>query len=124
IATATATGTIVDDDAPPGLSVAASSAVEAGTMTFTVTLSASSGLDVTFNYQSTSGSAIAGADFTGVGPAPLTIAAGATSATFNVVTLGDALNETMETFSVSLASPVNATVITGSALGTIIDDDP
>ena len=51
IAEATAQGTINDDDAPPVLSVAAVDAEEGDGLTFTVTLSAVSGREVTVDWE-------------------------------------------------------------------------
>lgn len=50
--------------------------------------------------------------------------AGSTSTTVNLTTLQDTLDETNETFSVTLSSPsANATISDATALITITDDD-
>ena len=91
------TYTINDNDAKPSLSIADVSGNEtAGNRQFTVTLSAASGLAVTVNYATSNGTATAGADYTATSGS-LTIAAGATTATFNVAVLADSLNEADET---------------------------
>ena len=46
-----------------------------------------------------------------------------TSQTFNVPIAGDALSEALETFTVTLTAPSNASLLDGSAIGAITDDD-
>ncbi|MCW1966921.1 MAG: hypothetical protein KIH69_002220, partial [Anaerolineae bacterium] len=67
--------------------------------------------------------ATSGTDFTAVSNAALTIPAGQTVATATVSVVGDTLYEGNETFTVSLSSPVNATILVTDAVGTITDDD-
>ena len=120
-------GTITDDDAPPTLSVNDVSVTEgnAGTTTaeFTVSLSATSGNAVTFDWATAAGTAAAGVDYVSASGSR-TIAAGATSATIGVSVNGDALDEVNETFTVALSNPAGATISDGSGTGTITDDDP
>ena len=72
---ATGTGTITDNDAPPRLSINDVTVNEgAGTATFTVSLSAASGLPVSVDYSMTNGTAGA-ADYT-AGSGTLSFAAG------------------------------------------------
>ncbi len=119
-----ATGTITDDDAPPGLSVADQTGSEdVGSLTFTVTLSAVSGRDVTVTYGTANGTATAGTDYTATANATLTIPAGTTTGTIRVPVTQDALDEDDETFKVTLSGAANATVVDGEATGTITDDD-
>ena len=124
----TGTGTITDDDATPTLSVNSPSVTEgdSGTtdLTFTVTLSAASGQQVTVGYaDATTGTATSGTDYTAITGGTLTFAAGTTSQTFDVSVLGDALDESNETVVVSLSNAGNATIATASGTGTITDDD-
>jgi hypothetical protein len=120
-------GTITDDDAPPTLSVNDVSVTEGNagttTATFTVSLSATSGNVVTFDWATSPGTAAAGADYVSA-TGSRTIAAGATSTTIAVTVNGDALDEVNETFTVALSNPGNATIADGSGTGTITDDDP
>ena len=60
------------------------------TSTFTVSLSAASGRDITVDYATSNGTATAGADYTATS-GTLTISAGATSGSFNVPVLADTL---------------------------------
>ena len=80
--------TITDDDAAPSLSIADVTAgnENAANSTFTVSLSAASGKDITVDYATSNGTATAGADYTATS-GTLTISAGATSGTFNVPVL-------------------------------------
>jgi large repetitive protein len=123
---AEAIGTIQDNDAAPGMRIADASGAEgdAGTsaLTFTVTLTAPSSRAISATYTTDSGSATANEDYT---PASgtLTFAPGALTQTLTVDLLGDTLDESHETFSVTLASAINATVTLGEGIGAIQDDD-
>ena len=129
------TGTINDNDPTPTVSVADAAAVSEGdvaapdppnNMTFVVTLSAISGLEVTVPY-TLSGTATAGTDYTEPDPRSVTIAAGMTQANITIPVAGDEVDEENETITVTLGMPTNATVSTaegaGAASGTITDDD-
>jgi uncharacterized repeat protein (TIGR01451 family) len=123
IADGQATGTIINDDAPPALNVAGVTNFEtAGTFPFTVTLSAVSGLDASVSYSTSDGTAAAGSDYTSTSGS-LTIPAGSATGVISVTVLDDALPESTETFTLTLSSPVSATIGTGTAVGTIIDDE-
>ena len=116
------TGTITDDDPTPTLSIDDRAVVEGSVATFTVTLSAASGLPVNVNFASATGSA-GSADF-GAVSGTLSFSPGETSKEINVVTTGDALDENNEDYSITLSLPTNATIADGSGAGTITDDDP
>ena len=129
IGDATATGTIDDDDDPPSVGTGNASAVEnAGSVVFSVSLDAASGLAVTVGYtvSSESGdSATAGADYTATSSGSLTIAAGATSGTISVSITDDALDEDDETFTLTLTTATNASLpVVKTVVGRIDDDDP
>ena len=132
--TGTGTGTITDDDGPPTLSIDSPTATEGtgatgGTLTFTVTLSAACGQEVTVAYARTGGTATAGAagdagaDYTAFDAGTLTFAAGTTTQTLDVALAGDATDEANETIEVTLSGPTNATLATAAGTGTITDDD-
>jgi hypothetical protein len=127
IAGGSGTGTIIDDDALPTLSVNNVPVPEGNagttTATFTVSLSAASAKTVTFNWATVAGTATAGTDYV-TASGIRTIAAGATTATIPITVKGDTLDELDETFTLNLSNPVNATIAGGSGTGTIIDDDP
>lgn len=129
-ATLSATGTIVNDDAPPVLSISDAVLVEGNSGTsnlvFTVTLSAASGLPVTVAYGTADGSALAGSDYAAA-TGTLTIAAGQTTGTIVVPVTGDTTYENDETLSLVLSAPTGATLAGGAstltAQGTITNDD-
>lgn len=90
---------------------------------FTVTLSAAAGDDVTVDYATSDGSARAGSDYTETN-GTLSIGAGDTEGTITVSVLGDTDFEPGETFTLTLSNPsANATLGTDTATGTIHNDD-
>ncbi len=121
--------TITDDDDPPVLSIAAVTVVEGTAAELTVTLDAVSGRDVTVNWNTAAGSgsnqATAAVDYTAVASTGVTIPAGDTTATVEVSTVQDTVDEPAETFLVVLSTPVNATLdaTKSSAVVTVTDDD-
>ncbi|MCM2280926.1 MAG: hypothetical protein NDI61_03670, partial [Bdellovibrionaceae bacterium] len=120
----THTLSIDDDDTAPSLSLASASAAEGTGLVFTISLSAVSGQAVSFSFSANSGgTATAGTDYVGLAATSLTIPAGGSSATVSVASTADSLDEADETFSASISSPVNASIATGAATGTITDDD-
>ena len=113
LGTATATGTIADDDP-----IEASVAADAGTVTegmaaeFTVTLtSATSTAAVVVSY-TVGGTATSGTDYTAPTPATLTIDAGAKTGTISIPTVDDGVLDHGETLTVTLSS---ATTMAGTA---------
>ncbi len=122
-----ATLTIEDDDATPGLSIGEDvSVAEGGTATFTVTLGAAIGREVTVDWATSDGTATAGEDYAAVTDGRITFSpGGALSQTIGVTVSDDQVDEANETFTVALSNAVNAQVETGkeSATGTIEDDD-
>ena len=94
----------------------------AGTATFTVTLSEAASSDVTVEYATGSGTATDGTDYTGT-TGTLTVLAGATTGTIEVPVTNDADNEDNETATLTLSNPTNATVSDATADLVITDDD-
>ncbi len=129
LGTATATGTIQDDDATPTLSVANVAQPEgnaSNTLTFTASLSAVSGRDVTFTRATQDGTAVStapNADFVALPSALVTIPAGTQSVPIAVTINGDTTFEGDQSFALNLTSIVNATPGSLSATGTLQDDD-
>ena len=125
----TAEGRIVDDDAPPSLSVDDATAPEGRDVNFPVRLSAASGRQVTATWTASvvagSDTAVA-ADFADLSAATgtLTIAAGVTTATVAVAIAADSVTEDEETFTLTLSSPRHAELADATAQGTITDADP
>ena len=115
--------TIEDDDDPPSVSVDDAAATEGSPVTFTVTLSAASGWEVTVNWATTGDTATSDTDFTAASDT-LTVMPGETTATVAVATEDDTLDEPdEETFTLTLSSPSNATLGEATATGTITDND-
>ena len=77
---------------------------------------------MTVAYATSNGTATAGSDYTATS-GTLTISAGATSGTFNVPVLADALDEDNETATITLSNATNATISDSTATLTITDDD-
>ncbi len=124
-----ATGTIVNDDTapPPSLSVSDASSVEGsaatpGQTTFTVSLSSAATGPVTVNFATADGTAVAGSDYAGRS-GTLTFAAGETQKTIQVATIGDAVPEANESFSLVLSGASGATIADATGIATIVNDD-
>jgi chitinase len=116
-----ATGTIVDDDAPPVVSIADATLDEgdSGTapMQFVISLSAPSEKVVTVRFATSDGSATGGSDYT-PGTGAVSFAPGETQRAVTVGVDGDKAPEMDE--SLTLGDPDRGT----KGTGTIIDDDP
>ena len=119
-------GTIVNDDAAPGLSVGDVWVAEGNTgqklLTFSVSLTGDTDIDATFNFATAGLSATQGTDYADAA-GTITIDAGETGATIDVVVNGDATYEGDETLSLTLSDPASAAVVDGAAVGTIRNDD-
>ncbi len=126
-ATAFGTGTITNDDTAPTVSVSSPSVTEgdSGTvnLTFTISISAASGVAVAGNYATANVTATAGSDYTALPSTPFTIAAGSTSTTVTVQVTGDTLFEANETLQLNLSGVTGTSNATASGTGTIADDD-
>ena len=128
LGTASASGSILDDDALPVLSLSSPSQNEgnAGSapLTFVVTLTPVSGRDVSFTRATADGTAtVANNDYVALGAALATIPAGTTSLTIPVSINGDTAYEGNESFSLNLTGISHATPATLSGTGTILEDD-
>ena len=123
---AQATGTIVDDDAPPLISISDVAQAEGNSGTtpfvFNVTLSDLSGQIVTVDYLTVDGTATAGSDYEGTN-GTLTFAPGVTNQTITIFVNGERLYEPDEFFLVNLTNSTHAAILRGSGLGTILNDD-
>lgn len=118
---------------PPAISISNASVSESNsstvTLIFNVSLSKSSTLNTSVNYATSNGTASgggacsAGTDYITTS-GTLTIPAGTTTGTIAVTVCGDTLTENDETLSITLSNPVNTTIATATATGTILDDDP
>ena len=118
---APATATIVG---PPGMSVA-DAEVEEGpdaVLEFAVTLDRAPRRQVTVNYETEDGTAVAGEDYVQTN-GMLVFAAGEIEKTVSVQVLDDAHSEGHETLTLRLGGPVGAWLKDGEAVGTIRNSD-
>lgn len=125
LAATTGNGTINDDDGTT-VSVAPTSVTEGNAATsnlvFTVSLSNPSKTPVTVNYTTTGVTATNGNDFTAA-TGTVTFPPNNQSQTVTVLVNGDLVVEANETVSLTLSAPVGALLGTGTATGTINNDD-
>ena len=124
-----ATTAVTDDDyIPPNVSIADGSGRENdGTIEFTVSLNAPntqevSSVDWATEQDSTDAAATSGTDFTAAS-GTVNFAIGETEKVITVTLTDDELDEDHETFNVTLSNPENATIVDGTATGTIIDNE-
>jgi PKD repeat protein len=89
---------------------------------FTVSLNEASTRPVSVNYNTQNDTAISPHDYTAA-LGTLTFNPGQTSQTITVALNGDRLDEIDENFKVNLIDPVNATIVDGTGIGTIVDND-
>jgi hypothetical protein len=127
IADGQGTGTILNDDAQPAISINdvtnAEGNVGTTPFTFTVSLSNTSSQTVTVNYATADGTAtVADGDYVATSGV-LTFAPGQVQQTVTVLVNGDTKFESDETFTVNLSAPTNATIADGVGQGTITNDD-
>jgi hypothetical protein len=92
------------------------------TFPFNVNLSTATDKDVTIKYTTRDNTAIAGKDYE-MQSGTLTIPANSTGATIHIVVVGDTIKQADKQFDVVLSDPVNATLNTETATGTIRNDD-
>ena len=122
-ATLSATGTIVDDDDAPQLTIGDARAMEdVGQIVFQVRLDRASGRPITVVCRSEDGTATTPDDYEleiGV----VTLEPGQTSAEIRIGLMDDLVPEPNETFKVILSEPSHVELATTSATGTIVDDD-
>ncbi len=119
------TGTLLDDDDVPVVTLADARVAEpsAGTapLVFRATLSRSASVDVRFSYATQNQEATAGSDFV-ASSGIATIIAGQTQTTVQVAVLADATIEPPERMRLALSNPEQATLSQAFVLGRI--DDP
>jgi len=122
----TGDGTILNDDY--GVYIGDASAVEGSLAQFTVILDRPvSDADVVVTYNTSNGTATAGTDYTAAAGGSLAISAPDSSGIITISTIPDADDESDETFTVILSNTGlagdNASIATGTATGTITDND-
>ena len=93
-------------------------------ITFTVSLSAASGLPASVEYNTANGTATAASgDYAGVSATALNFAAGETSKTLTVNVNGDTTYEADESFTVHLGNASGAMILDSDGTGMITNDD-
>ena len=122
-ALANVTGT-TEDTTPPTILIANSEGFERAeaSVDFTVTLDRASTDTVTVDYRTSPGTATAGADYTATS-GTVTFAPGDTAKTISVPIVDDDIEDSGETFTVTLSNPTNATLGNRTAAGTIHNND-
>ena len=120
-------GTIVDDDAPPAISISDVTANEGDAdsttfFTFAVGLSAASWRPITVACATADGTATAPGDYAAAADT-LSFAPGETTKPVVITVHGDYVYEVDETFTVRLSAATNATIADSTATGTIHNDD-
>lgn len=126
LSTATATGTITNDDLPsinlsPNGQTIVEGLISPQNLSYTVNLSGSSTQTITVQYSTVNGTALAGSDYTAT-TGTLTFNPGVTSQTISIPILNDSVNEANETFTVKLTSPTNAILGGTATVTTTITD--
>jgi Ca2+-binding RTX toxin-like protein len=121
-----ATVNIADNDLQPTINLSANQTIVEGNtnpqnVSYTVTLSNASTQAITVQYATANGTAIAGSDYTSTS-GTLTFNPGVTSQVINIPILNDSINEANETFTLNLASPINASLGTAKTATTAITD--
>ena len=119
---ASATFTLTNDDAPPQLSASTLEFSEGLGGQVTLNLSEVSGLDVTVEYLTVSGSALAGEDFIPIS-GTVAISPGETEAVIAVTILEDDLDESNESLLIRFTGIENASYTGGDLTVTIADND-
>ncbi len=121
-----ATGTILDNEGNPTLSIANAMVTEGGTLKFTISVSPIKSSNIVFNYRTIDGTATSPADFNGTGWTSITLPANQSSMELSIITVQDTEEESTETFTVEIGNPpfkVDIAAGLNIATGTIIDDD-
>ena len=116
--------TIIDNDPAPEVEIDDVVLNEAdGELSFTLNKSNQTGAPATVDYTTTDGSATSPADF---GAVSGTVAFGGPDAVAHVAVqiADDALDEIDETFTITLSNAEGLTIVDGTGIGTITDDDP
>lgn len=121
------TGTILDNDAPPTITINDAAVAEGNqvqaTASFNVSVSAPSEKPISVQYATAPGTASANVDYA-TRSLTLDFAPGQVSKAISIVIIQDNVFEPDETFFVNLSNATNATVSDDQGQGTITNDDP
>lgn len=117
-----ATNTLVDNDfAAPSLSIGSASNSEGKSLFFAVTRSGSIVGAASASFATANGTATSTSDYL-PSSGTVTFKAGQATATITVISSADNNIESSETMTVTLSSPVGATITTAAGTGTILDN--
>ena len=124
IADGTGVVTITNDDSQPTISVTLNGmAVEGGgNATLRVAPDVVAGVDISFSYTTSDGSATAGSEYTTTSGSA-TITAGSSDVDIQVPLTDNAIDNSNTDFTFTISSPTNATIGTASETVTILDDE-
>ena len=114
---------IADDELTavrPRITIVGTATPEGSTAAFEVRLSQPTTVPVSVRYVTADGTATAGTDYEAL-DFVLTFAPGETTKTIAIPTFADLVDENDETFTVTLSTPVNATIDTARARATIVN---
>ncbi len=120
---------IIDDDVEPELSINSLAIKEGNSgekdLNFIVSLSSISGKNISIEYNTMSGTATAGEDFTAIDSTLTIIPSSSSSISLPIKVRGDMIPEADETFTVTISNAKNATISDNESVGfgTIISDD-
>ena len=117
-----ATVQVLNDDVFPLLSIPDASALEGDPIEFVATLSNAHDQAISVDWSVTDGTAVAGSDYSDQS-GTLSFAVGETEKTISITISEDAVPELDETFTLTLANPVQVTLPAGAITGTIANDD-
>ena len=128
ITDASGAGTILDNEARPVLSFAGPASVNEGNsgtvqLDYTVSLNKQSASEITVDYATSDGTAVAGTDYQAISGTLTFPANSTTPQEFSVLVNGDVIDEFDKAFNITLSNAVNAEVGNPTQLVTIIDDD-
>ncbi len=107
----------------PSFAIGDASAIEGGSLTFTVSKSGSTSQTYSVNWSTANGSALSGSDYTG-NSGVLSFTGSQASRTITIPTINNNIYEQTETFYVNLtAASSGATITDSQGAGTIADDE-
>ena len=121
-----ATGTILNDDSKPTISVPPVTVLEGNaytnTTTFSLTLSAASVESISVDFFTSDGTALAGADYFATN-GTITFDPGVTNRTLTITITSDILPEPDKVFYLNLTNAINASIAATPISATILNDD-
>ena len=121
----TATGTIINNDPMPTVSIADATADEGDVLNFVISLSNPSSESIFIEFTTVDVSAISGEDYTGVDAVSIEIPPFTTSFSFTIESLDDNIYEPTETFDlIGIITSANTLNTDIQAIGSIIDNEP